>query len=97
MMEETQKRMHASVHGIVQGVGFRFFVFQHGVNLGLQGWGRNRFNGEVEVVAEGSQSVLNEFLEKLKEGPQMAQVDEVQVEWFDPSGDLQPFTILETA
>jgi len=96
-MEETQKRMHAAVHGIGQGGGFRFFVFQHGVNLGLQGWGRNRFNGEVEVVAEGSQSVLNEFLEKLKEGPQMAQVDEVQVEWCDPSGDLQPFTILETA
>jgi Acylphosphatases len=96
-MEETQKRMHATIHGIVQGVGFRFFVFQYGVNLGLQGWVRNRFNGEVEVVAEGSQSILNEFLEKLKEGPQMAQVEEVQVEWSGPSGDLQPFTILETA
>ncbi len=88
--------MHAYVNGIVQGVGFRFFVFQYGVNLGLQGWVRNRYNGEVEVVAEGTQDVLNEFIEKLKEGPQMAQVDEVRVEWFDASGDLQPFTILDT-
>jgi acylphosphatase len=95
-MEDAQKRMHAFVNGIVQGVGFRFFVFQYGVNLGLQGWVRNRYNGEVEVVAEGPQSILNEFIEKLKEGPQMAQVDEVRLEWFDASGDLPPFTILDT-
>ncbi len=95
-MEDAQKRMHAYVHGMVQGVGFRFFVFQFGVNFGLQGWVRNRFNGQVEVLAEGPQSVLDAFLEKLKEGPQMAQVERVDVEWYPPSGDLPPFTILDS-
>ncbi len=95
-MADTKKRMHAYVHGIVQGVGFRFFVFQYGVNLGLEGWVRNRFNGEVEVVAEGSQEILDQFIQKLKEGPQMAQVDDVRIEWFDASSDLPPFTILDT-
>jgi acylphosphatase len=88
--------MHVFVHGIVQGVGFRFFVFNYGVNYGLKGWVRNRFNGEVEVLAEGPQNVLNEFLENIKEGPQSSQVDDVRVEWFTPAGDLQPFTILES-
>jgi len=95
-MEDAKKRMHAYVRGIVQGGGFRFFVFQHGSNLGLQGWVRNRYNGEVEVLAEGSQGILNSFLEKLKEGPQMAQVEDVTVEWYEPLGDLEPFTILDS-
>ena len=53
-MENDTKRFHATIKGIVQGVGFRFFVFQYGVNLNLNGWVRNRYNGDVEVVVEGA-------------------------------------------
>jgi acylphosphatase len=95
-MENTTKRFHASIRGIVQGVGFRFFVFQYGVNMNLTGWVRNRYNGEVEVVAEGPENDLNAFLNKLHEGPQMAHVDSVDVDWQDPKGDLPPFTIHES-
>lgn len=95
-MEENTKRVHAFVGGMVQGVGFRFFVFQYGVNLNLQGWVRNRWNGKVEVLAEGPQDILDKFLEKIKEGPQMAHVDQVEVDWLEPEGDLPKFTILES-
>ena len=93
-MENNIVCMHVDVKGYVQGVGFRFFVYNYGLNLGLHGWVRNRFNGQVEVLAEGPRNVLEAFLEKIKEGPQMAQVDDVEIEWRTASGDLPEFTIL---
>ena len=95
-MDKTTSRMHVLVRGLVQGVGFRFFVFQYGTNLNLRGWVRNRYNGQVEVMAEGRKDILEAFLEKVKEGPQMAQVDSVDVEWYTPTNELPEFTILAT-
>ncbi len=95
-MPSSDACFRALVRGIVQGVGFRFFVFQNGVNLNLRGWVRNRINGRVEVLAQGPRDVLDTFIEKLKEGPQMAQVEQVDVEWLDLRGDLPHFTIRET-
>ena len=95
-MEKETKRIHAYVKGFVQGVGFRFFVFQYGTNLNLNGWVRNRINGQVEVLAEGPQDALDMLLGKLNEGPQMAHVDNVDVDWEAPQGDLPSFTILDS-
>ncbi len=95
-MEQETKRFHAFVKGFVQGVGFRFFVFQYGVNLDLKGWVRNNFNGQVEVLAEGPKDSLDILMEKLKEGPQMAHVDYVDVDWEEAKGDLPSFTILDS-
>jgi acylphosphatase len=95
-MEKDTKRFHAIIKGFVQGVGFRFFVFQYGVNLNLNGWVRNRYNGDVEVLVEGPEDVLRVFLEKLHQGPQMAHVDEVELDWQEPAGDLPTFTIHES-
>ena len=92
-MEKNTTRMHVYVKGIVQGVGFRFFVYNIGLSLNLHGWVRNRYNGQVEVMAEGPKNILESFLDKIKEGPQMAQVDDVEVEWRTPTDDLPEFTI----
>ena len=95
-MENDTKRFHATIKGIVQGVGFRFFVFQYGVNLNLNGWVRNRYNGDVEVVVEGPKDTLDAFLKKLYQGPQMAHVDKIDLDWEEPRGDLPTFTIYES-
>jgi len=96
-MDENNARIHVIVSGIVQGVGFRFFVFQYGVNLNLTGWVRNRYDGSVEVLAEGPREILQVFLEKIKAGPQMAQVDQMQVDWQTATSEFSEFTILQTA
>ena len=95
-MEADKQRMHVNVKGNVQGVGFRFFVYQHGNLLKLRGWVRNSINGDVEVMAEGLRKDLDSLLEKLKEGPAMAQVIETKVEWQPNIGDLPVFTVLPT-
>jgi len=96
MENKQNERLHAFVQGRVQGVGFRFFIYQTGLNLQLYGWVRNTINGNVEILAEGSRDKLDTLLRETRKGPQMAQIVAVDVEWQNPLNDLPPFTILQT-
>lgn len=84
------KTMHAVVTGRVQGVGFRFFVENRAAVLGLRGWVRNLRTGQVEVLATGEEGVLRTFLEDLREGPRLAKVTGVEVDWDSPACE-EPF------
>jgi acylphosphatase len=66
------------VSGLVQGVGFRWFVARHARALGLAGYARNLPNGSVEVVVSGSDDALPELERLLRQGPVDAQVDQVE-------------------
>jgi len=89
-------RLHARVEGAVQGVGFRAFVEHRAASLGLKGWVRNRWDGSVEAVAEGSQYTLESFLESLNRGPRSAHVAHVKVEWEQATGEFSSFTVRRT-
>jgi len=65
------------VHGVVQGVGFRWFVAQHAHRLRLTGWVQNLADGTVEVVAAGDRAALEELERMLGRGPRGAQVERV--------------------
>ena len=96
-MTETQDyRLHARITGVVQGVGFRYFVMQSAQELGLTGWVRNRWDGSVEVTAEGPHNALNTLLVKLRRGPLSAEVEDVQYEFSDSKGEFQRFGVLGT-
>ena len=86
-------RAHIIVRGFVQGVGFRYFVLRRAEQLGLQGYARNLYSGDVEVVAEGERSVVEEFIRQLRIGPRSAQVSDLNVEWTEPTGTLHGFDI----
>ena len=90
---EVKRRMHAIVSGFVQGVGFRHFVYVNASNLGVTGWVRNRWDGSVEVVAEGDQAQLESLLAILRRGPRAAHVDDVEVHWEEASGEFKGFQI----
>jgi acylphosphatase len=62
------------VSGIVQGVGFRFFVQQKATMLGLSGWARNLDDGRVEVYATGTQEQLTDLAAALHVGPRFSEV-----------------------
>ena len=91
MSEEA--RLEAVVRGVVQGVGFRFFVEREARCLGLAGYVRNRGDGSVEVVAEGAQGLLEELLASLKRGPLGAHVSAVEVGWNRSQGGFKRFEI----
>jgi acylphosphatase len=68
------------VAGRVQGVGYRYFVLREADVLGVSGYARNRSDGSVEVVAEGSDAALADFEARLREGPAFAEVTGVRRE-----------------
>jgi acylphosphatase len=81
MDKREKRRLHATVEGRVQGVNFRYFVSQTARRLGITGWVRNRWDGTVEVVAEGESKKLEKLLEDLHHGPPSANVTAVHQEW----------------
>lgn len=86
-------RVHAIVRGDVQGVGFRYYVADHARDRGLCGWVRNRADGAVECVAEGSREAVDDLVALLRRGPTSAEVAGVDLEWQEPEGDLDGFQI----
>jgi acylphosphatase len=87
------ERLHAVVHGDVQGVGFRYYVQRKARQLGLHGWVRNNDDGTVELVAEGGRDELEQLKRALQEGPRMARVDRVETQWSNGTGKLQGFEL----
>ncbi len=89
-------RLHAVIEGRVQGVGFRYFVLERAESLGVCGWVRNNFNGNVEVLAEGPKEKLDNLLQSLRMGPPSAWVTQVITEWKSATGELHSFIIGKT-
>lgn len=67
------------VHGRVQGVGFRAFVWRAAQEIGIDGWVRNRYDGTVEVLAGGEPEMHDRLLVQLNRGPRWSQVVRVEV------------------
>ena len=90
---KTEARLHAVVHGYVQGVNFRYYTVRTAQRLGLFGWVANRWNGTVETVAEGRRKALEEFLEFLHRGSPSSEVQYVDVQWETPTGEFERFGV----
>ena len=86
-------RAHVVVSGLVQGVGFRYFVFHRAIHFGLVGYVRNNFSGEVEIEIEGNRSLIEEFIKEVKVGPRVAQVKDLKIEWLDCANSYRSFEI----
>ncbi len=87
------KRAHAYYSGRVQGVGFRLTAEETAHDFGVVGWVKNLRDGRVELVAEGDESVVGQFLEALRTGPMQNFIQQVQVSWGNASGTFDEFEI----
>ncbi len=93
-------RLIARIYGRVQMVGFRVFAEQVVAQIErteqaqITGWIRNLPDGStVEAVAEGPRASLDQLLDELRIGPPMAMVRQVDTEWSDAQGNLEPFEL----
>lgn len=96
MPENELSCFHAIVNGYVQGVGFRYYVHDRAISLGLQGWVRNLRNGDVEVLAEGDRQALDKLLSAIRRGPRPSHVMGVKVDWQTPTREFYNFRIRRT-
>jgi len=91
MNQTNIQELHAYVYGLVQGVGFRYFVIEKAQALGLRGYTRNESDGSVEVLAQGPRPALERLLTLLRRGPSAARVTEVRETWRQPTEHLSGF------
>jgi len=96
MTAQDHARLHARVEGRVQGVGFRYFVMENASKLGVTGWVRNRWDGSVEVLAEGERDCLLQLLETIRRGPRANTTSKVIEEWGTATGEFKKFHIRRT-
>ncbi len=89
----SKMQMKYIVHGFVQGVGFRYFVYRIATSLNLSGYAKNLWDGTVEVVAEGDKKALEALYDYLKTGPSRANVIKVEKEINDYTGNYSGFDI----
>lgn len=90
-----QARVHMVVEGLVQGVGFRWFVARHAQARGLCGYVSNRYDGNVEIVAEGDRSLVEDLIKEVRVGPRSAHVTNLRLEWLDKRSEEPPQTHFE--
>ena|SRR5688572_22492863 len=89
----AQKRLEATVHGRVHGVGFRWFVMRRAEHLRLGGWVANEADGTVRVVAEGRDEAVDALAADLESGPPGAVVDHVAAHYPPPTGEFGRFSV----
>ncbi len=85
------QRLHVLIHGNVIMVGFRYFIRNKALILGLNGWIRN-IDNKVEAVFEGPQEKLNKILEYCEDGPITSKVNKVDVT-YEKNENLKGFEI----
>ena len=96
MSENEKYRLHATIKGHVQGVGFRHFTRQTARELNLTGWVRNLRDGRVEVAAEGEHGDLNQLLVRLRKGPISADVNDIDYDFEAAHGEFNTFRVRHT-
>ncbi len=89
------KGVRIHITGIVQGVGFRPFVYGLADRLALNGWVRNTSAG-VDIEVDGTQEDLETFIDSLQaQAPPLARIDSFQIDWI-PANNFSTFEIVHS-
>lgn len=79
--------------GLVQGVGFRYYVIRQASKLGLTGYTKNLYTGEVLTVAEGEKYLVEELFNQIRIGPVYAHVKNATIVWGEYKNEFSNFEI----
>ena len=87
------KRVRVLFSGRVQGVGFRYTAYRIATPFDLTGYVRNRSDGDVELVAEGSERELTELLDGIRASHLNSHIVREQLCWVAATGEFGKFRI----
>lgn len=92
-MTTDKARAEIFVNGLVQGVGFRYFVIKHAARLRLKGYVENLYTGEVHTVVEGDAASIEELFKLIKLGPSHAHVKNSRIDWSECKNEFDSFEV----
>ncbi|MCX6149138.1 MAG: acylphosphatase [Ignavibacteriales bacterium] len=80
--------------GMVQGVGFRYFILRHSLKLGLKGYTKNLYNDdEILTVVEGEKFAIEELFNLIRIGPISATVNSCNIIWTEYKNEFKTFEV----
>ena len=86
-------RAEVTVHGRVQGVGFRYSTCTRAESLGLTGWVKNTWRRTVDALFEGEESDVRSMVRWCEDGPGFAHVTKVDVKYSEATGEFKSFQV----
>ncbi|MFC2085394.1 acylphosphatase [Bacteroidota bacterium] len=92
-MEKRKVRAEILLKGLVQGVGFRWFVLKKAGSYSLKGYVKNLYTGEVLIVAEGQKYEIEDFFREVKIGPQFSSVNNASINWLEYKNEFKGFEV----
>lgn len=87
-------RAHILISGRVQGVWYRASTKDKAEQLGLTGWVKNTYDGNVEAVFEGEEGIIKEMIAWCHEGPKLANVTNVKVDYEKSTEEFKEFDVI---
>lgn len=91
----STRTVRLRIEGRVQGVGYRAFVDMRANELGLTGWVRNRIDGSVEAVMQGTHVQVEQMLALCRKGPPAARVERIEIS-DEETGAFRGFEVRPT-
>ena len=85
---------HITVYGEVHNIGFRTWAKELAVKLDLSGWVRKASDGSIEILIQGEEDPITNFLSLCWDGPKMAYVDDVLATESSSDSTLIEFKVL---
>ena len=90
---DSMKQIQVLFSGRVQGVGFRYTVCRMAPSFGVRGFVRNLMAGDVEVVAEGSEQELVDFLGEIRDSHLGRYIARERLHWAAATGAYDKFRV----
>jgi len=87
------KRLTLKIYGLVQGMGYRYSSQNEAKKRGFKGYVRNLDDGSVELVVEGKEKDLKDFINWCYNGVGPAQVLNIDQSWSTSTGEFSDFVI----
>jgi len=87
------KRVTLKIFGLVQGVGYRYLSRNEAKKQGFTGYISNRSDGSIELMAEGEEKKLKDFIDWCYNGVGTAQVKRIEQSWSAATGEFSDFMI----
>ena len=89
-------KKHLLIFGNVQGVGFRYWLYEKAIKKNIRGWVKNKITGEVEALLIGNDEDVNEIIKLCDKGPNSSSVTQVKIQDYKQEYSKKSFDILNS-
>ena len=89
-------KKHLLIFGKVQGVGFRYWLYEKAIKRNIRGWVKNTITGQVEALLIGNDEDVNEVIKKCEKGPPSSNVAHVKIQDYKQEYLKKTFDILNS-